>query len=114
MSKYKNKKVVIDNITFSSQKEGMRYLQLKEMEQRGEIKDLKLQVPFELQPSFKLEGETIRAMKYIADFVYMENVNGDIPAWKQVVEDVKGMRTRVYKDKKKQFMYKYQTKIRET
>lgn len=97
-----------------SHKEGMRYLELKEKERNGSIKDLKLQVHFELQPSFKLNGKTIRKIEYIADFVYMENINGTIPAWKEVVEDVKGMPTAVYKQKKKQFMYKYQIEIKET
>ena len=114
MSKYKNKKTVIDNITFASQKEGMRYLQLKDRERNGLIKDLKLQVHYEIQPNFKLENKTIRKIEYIADFVYMEKLNGDIPAWKEVIEDVKGIRTPLYKLKKKLFEYKYQTTIRET
>jgi len=114
MSKYKNKKTVIDGITFMSQKEGMRYLQLKDRERNGLIKNLKLQVSYELQPSFKLDNKTIRAITYVADFTYMENINGDIPAWKEVIEDVKGIRTPLYKLKKKLFEYKYQTTIRET
>lgn len=114
MSKYRNKKTTIDNIEFSSKKEGMRYLQLKCMQERGEIKDLKLQVVFELQPSFKLDNKTIRAITYVADYTYMENINGAIPTWKQVVEDCKGYRTDIYRMKKKLFEYKYQTTIRES
>jgi hypothetical protein len=113
MSKYKNKKVVIDNITFDSNKEGMRYLELKQKESNGQIKDLRLQVKFELQPSYKIDNKTIRAINYVCDFVYMENINGDIPSWKQVIEDVKGYRTDVYKLKKKLFEYKYGIEIEE-
>ena len=116
MSKYRNKKVVIDNITFDSNKEGMRYLELKQKESNGQIKDLRLQVKFELQPSYKIDNKTIRAINYVCDFVYMENINGDIPSWKQVIEDVKAsprFQTDVYKLKKKMFEYKYGIKIKE-
>ena len=46
-------------------------------------------------------------MEYIADFVYyINNV--------KVVEDVKGIKTEVYKIKKKIFEYKFKTTIKET
>lgn len=99
-SKYKAKKVVIDGIKFDSQKEGSHYQELKLLEKRGIIKNLKLQTRFELQPSYKKNGKTIRAINYIADFTYF--LNG-----KLIVEDTKGFRTEVYKLKKKIFEYKY-------
>ena len=77
------------------------------MESKGLIEGLQLQVRYELQPTFKLDNETIRGITYIADFVYTEN-------GKLVVEDCKGFRTDIYKLKKKMFMYKYGIKIRET
>lgn len=109
-SKYKNKKVVIDGIKFDSQKEGNRYKELKLMEKSGIISDLRLQVKFELQPGFKLNGKTIRAINYIADFVYITKEN------EEVVEDVKpskNFQTDVYKLKKKLFEYKYKIEIKE-
>lgn len=104
--KYNNKKVCIDGIWFVSQKEGDRYKELKLMVRAKEIKDLRLQVVFELQPSFIINKKTIRAIKYVADFTYYEND-------KLVVEDTKGMRTEVYKLKAKMFAYKYGMEIKE-
>ena len=69
MTKYNNRKVVIDGITFDSQKEGNFYCELKVLKMAGEVKEFSLQVPYELQPKFKCAGKTIRAIKYVADFV---------------------------------------------
>lgn len=101
-NKYGNRKVVIDNKEFDSQKEGNRYLELKLLQRAGKIKDLKLQVKFELIP--KQQGE--RACNYIADFVYEEN-------GETVVEDTKGFRTADYKIKRKLMLYRHGIRIRE-
>lgn len=101
--KYHNRKVIVDDgIKFDSLKEAKRYKELKILEKADEITELRLQVPFELQPSFKKNGKTIRKIEYIADFVYYDN-----KLQKYVVEDVKGYKTDVYKLKKKLFEYKY-------
>lgn len=105
-NKYKNKKVVIDNILFDSKKEASYYTYLKLLEKAGKITDLELQKKFVLQPSFKLNGKTYRGVTYIADFVYKEN--GQVH-----VIDTKGYRTEVYKIKKKLFMKKYGIEIEE-
>lgn len=94
--KYKNQKTVVDGITFDSKKEGQRYAQLKLMEKSGYISNLKLQVPYQLIP--KQNGE--RAVKYIADFTYIEN-------GRLIVEDTKGYKTRDYILKRKLFKYLY-------
>lgn len=101
-NKYKNKKVIIDGISFDSEKEGKRYLELKSMQQFGLIKDLELQKVYELQPSFRKNNKTYRKIAYKADFSYF-----DIEREQIVVEDVKGFKTEVYKIKKKMFEYKY-------
>lgn len=108
-SKYKNKKVVIDGIKFDSKKEANRYLELKLMEDTDYIKDLELQKKFELIPKYEINGRKVRAMNYICDFYYY-----DILKDKYIVEDVKGMKTQVYKLKKKMFEYKYKIEIIET
>lgn len=105
--KYHNKKIIIDGIVFDSTKEGKRYQELKLLERAGVIKDLELQKEFELQPSYKKNGRTVRKISYIADFCYYEN-------GKYVVEDAKGCKTQVYKLKKKMFEYRYDYEIRET
>lgn len=102
MSKYHSKKMIIDGITFDSKREANRYCELKLLEKAGRIKDLRLQHQFVLQPSFKKKGKSIRAITYVADFVYF-----DLERMKNVVEDVKGYKTDVYQIKKKMFEYKY-------
>lgn len=98
--KYHNKKCIYKNIKFDSLKERNYYIILEQLEKTGQIKDLKLQVKYELQPSFKLNGKTIRAINYIADFTYLKDN-------KLVVVDTKGFRTKEYLLKKKMFQYKY-------
>ena len=105
-SKYGAKKVQVDGITFDSKKEASRYQVLKLMEQAGAIQNLELQKRFELIPSFKVDGKTIRGITYKADFCYYEN-------GQYVVEDVKGYRTDVYKLKAKLFAYRYGFQIKE-
>ena len=105
-SKYGAKKVEVDGIKFDSKKEANRYQVLKLMEQAGAIQNLELQKRFELIPSFKVDGKTIRGITYKADFCYYEN-------GQYVVEDVKGYRTEVYKLKAKLFAYRYGFQIKE-
>lgn len=108
MSKYLNKKTVIDGITFDSKKEALHYCELMEMEEQGLIHNLRLQVPYELVP-VQREGKKVveRALTYKADFVY-ETCTG-----KTVVEDVKGKKTELYIAKRKLMLWKYGIKIRE-
>lgn len=105
-NKYHNKKVEYDGIKFDSEKEKNRYIGLKQLERLGVIQNLQRQVKYELQPSFKLNGKTIRSITYIADFVYIQD-------GVEVIEDVKGMRTKEYLLKKKMFEYKYKKEIKE-
>lgn len=100
-NKFRAKKTTVDGITFDSKKEADYYCELCMRRCAGEVVDFDLQVPFELQPSFKWQGKTIRAIKYVADFV-VQNRDGS-----EEVIDVKGVRTETYKVKKKLFQYKY-------
>lgn len=92
-AKYNNAKTTYDGIVFDSKKEAARYAVLKLLERGSVITDLKLQVKFELAPSVFFAGRKKPALRYIADFVYTEN-------GRQVIEDVKGMITEVYKIKR--------------
>jgi hypothetical protein len=87
-SKYGAMPTRIDGHRFASKKEGMRYVLLKDMANRGEIEEL------ELQPRFAIEIKGRKICTYVADFQY--RLDGDL-----VVEDVKGVRTPVYRLKKK-------------
>ena len=100
MNKYKNKQIRVDMYVFDSVLEAKRYKQLKLLERAKAIKNLKLQVPFLLQDSFKKNGKTYRKIEYVADFVYEEN-------GKIIVEDTKGVKTEVFKIKQKLFEQKY-------
>lgn len=95
-NKYNAKKTELDGIKFDSRKESLRYSQLKIYEKGGLIENLRLQVAYELIPKQTINGKTERAIKYIADFVYYDTVNKV-----EVVEDVKGMITDVFKLKYK-------------
>lgn len=106
-SKYHAKKTTVDGITFDSRREADRYLVLKSMEEDGAIEDLRRQVRYELVPAFDVDGKHYRPVSYVADFVYVED-------GKEVVEDVKGMATDVYRLKSKLFARRYGKVIKET
>lgn len=93
--KYANKPTTIGAEKYRSRREARRHQALLVLQRAGKIADLQREVPFELAPKVKIDGE-IRArpaLRYVADFVYVE-------AGKQVVEDAKGMQTPVYRLKK--------------
>ena len=100
MNKYRNKKIVVDNIKFDSILEARRYNELKLLLRARKIQDLKLQPRFLLQEAFKKNGKTYRKIEYVADFAYTEN-------GKIIVEDVKGFATKEFKLKEKLFNYIY-------
>lgn len=98
--KYRAFKTTVGGITFDSGLEAKRYTQLVILETAGTIKNLQIQPKFNLMDSFKYNGKTIRAIDYIADFMYEEN-------GKVIVEDVKGIRTKDYIIKSKLFIKQY-------
>lgn len=105
--KYHNRKVVRDGETFDSVKEYHHWIELCLMEKAGLISDLQRQVKYVLIPSQKEGKKTIeRECSYRADFVYKDNETGET-----VVEDVKGMRTEVYKIKRKLMLWVHHIKI---
>lgn len=112
MSKYHSKKTEYDGIMFDSKKEAARYAELKLLERAGEITMLKTQPKYILIPAHYDEaGKLIeRACYYKADFSYMERQG---TKWNAVVEDVKGVKTDVYKIKRKLMLDKYGIRIRE-
>ena len=122
-SKYRNRKVSVDGITFDSRKEAQRYRELKLLLLAGEIIGLQMQVPFELVPAQYEEtgavyskgprkgqpkqGKCIeKSVVYIADFVYWQD-------GQRIVEDTKGVRTTDYIIKRKLMLHKYGIRIRE-
>lgn len=104
-SKYHNKRITVDGLTFDSVKEASRWQELKLMERAGEITGLNRQLRIEIIPKTKL----YRACYYVADFVYFDKRTG-----KTVYEDTKGMRTEVYKLKRKLLYWRHGIEIKET
>ena len=88
--KYNAVKTTVDGITFASKAEVRRYSELKLLEKAGEITALCL------QPPFPIVVNDIPICKYVADFIYW-----DVEKDAQIIEDVKGMKTPVYKLKKR-------------
>lgn len=109
MQKYGNRKCTINGITFDSGREANRYCELMMLAKGGVISNLELQKEFELIPAQYREGKCIeRAVKYIADFVYTDNMTGAT-----VVEDTKGMRTKEYIIKRKLMLYMKGIRVKE-
>lgn len=124
-TKYNASKTVIDGITFDSRKEANRYCELKLLERGNVIRDLRLQVEFELLPNqyatekrYGKNGKPLKDKKvllerrvvYRADFVYILNETNET-----VVEDAKSeiTRTPVYLIKRKLMLYRYGVRIKE-
>lgn len=112
-SKYHAKKVTVDGITFDSRKEANRFCELKWLERAGKIKNLQRQVKFELTPAFKDHTGKVfeKTSSYTADFVYDEVLTTGQTL--QIVEDVKGYRTKEYILKRKMMFARYGIRIRE-
>lgn len=100
-NKYQARRVTLDGIAFDSQAEAARYAELKLLQAAGAIAGLRVHPRFELQAAFEdREGRRWPAIVYEADFVYTEH-------GAQVLEDVKGYETPVWKLKRKLFLKQY-------
>lgn len=80
----------MNGIRFDSKREAKRYQELCLLEKAGGIAKL------ELQPRFPLVVNGEKITSYRADFRYLDVRSGEI-----VVEDAKGVKTPVYRLKKK-------------
>lgn len=113
MTKYRAKACTVDGIRFHSQREAARYLDLRLLEKAGEIKELELQPEFPLYASCELpivpERDPLKLGVYRGDFRYIDARNGE-----EIVEDVKGFKTPLYKWKKKHVEAQYGIQVRET
>lgn len=93
-TKYNARKTTIDGLVFDSMRESQRWCELQILAAAGKIHSIQRQVPFVLHPAFVHDGKREQATRYLADFTYYE---GDT----MVIEDVKGVRTAVYRIKRK-------------
>ena len=101
--KYGAKQTIVDGIKFASKREAARYQELRLMVRAGVITNLVL------QPRYLITVKGQKICTYVADFGYLE-----LPACNVgVVEDVKGVKTPVYKLKKRLMKAVYGIEIRE-
>lgn len=102
-SKYGAKKTQVDGIRLDSKAEAQRYRELMLLKRAGEVTEVILQPSYTLMPGFKHKatGERVQPIKYRADFL-VTYADGH-----QEIEDVKGVKTEVYRIKKKLFMSLY-------
>lgn len=100
VSKYRN----VRTNGFASKREADKAAELTLWQKAGAIADLEFQVKYELIP--KQEGES--ALSYIADFRFRDLKDGKIH-----VLDSKGMRTDVYRIKRKLMLFRHGISIEE-
>jgi hypothetical protein len=93
----------LNGIRFDSKAEMKRYIELRMLERSGAIEALEMQTEFVLIEGFvhQVHGR-LRPVRYRADFRYREVSTGRV-----IVEDVKGVRTDVYKIKKTLLLWRY-------
>lgn len=106
--KYRAVPTVVDGVRFASKAEAARYAELKLLEKAGEVKELELQPKFPLCAHPRIHGAGVKVCDYVADFRYRHGPRGVL-----VIEDVKGMKTPVYRLKKKWFEAQYGIEITE-
>ena len=108
MTKYHAVPTVVDGIRFSSKAEARYYAELRMREKAGEIKNLELQPKFALMVPEYGSGYDVTVGHYIADFRYREGPRGVLR-----IVDVKGVKTPVYRLKKKMVEAQYGITITE-
>lgn len=113
--KYGNRKVTLgDGEVFDSVAEARRWGELLLLQRGGAIRDLRRQVRFELVPAQRdPAGRAVRAVSYVADFVYEARLMHQTRQWETVVEDVKGVRTAEYKLKAKLMLWRHGIVVKE-
>jgi hypothetical protein len=94
---------------FASMKEGRRYLELKELERLGDIRDLRCQVEYDLSVLSKIDQREHVIGRWVCDFQYHRG--GEL-----VTEDTKSKvtKTPLYRRSKKHFETQYGLRILET
>jgi hypothetical protein len=99
----------VDGIAFHSAKEARRYQELKLLEHAGEVRHLVCQPIFPLWVFTGVASDAPVAIgQYVADFAYTLSSGAD------VIEDVKGFKTPLYRWKKKHVEVQYGIVIKET
>jgi hypothetical protein len=103
LSKFGNRKIVVDGILFDSIAESKYYKKLKLLEAKGMIRAVETQPIFLLQEGFEKNGAKYKPITYIADFRYIDK-EGNV-----CIVDVKtkATETDVFRIKHKLFEKRY-------
>lgn len=107
-NKYNAKKINTEQFgKFDSKTEFLRFLYLKDLQDKGLITDLKRQVKYLLIPAQKKNKKVLyRECSYISDFEY------NLQSGEHIVEDVKGLVLPVFKLKQKLMYWLYGIEVR--
>ena len=98
-NKFGAKRTKMDGYTFDSKAEARRYTELRALEQAGAITGLRRQV------RYPLTAHGVKIGHYVADFVYVQADGAE------VVEDVKGIETQLFRWKARHFAAEYGREI---
>ena len=101
-SKFGNIRTRIYGHTFASRREARRYQALKLLERAGHVRNIIC------QERWKISINGVKVCTYVADFSYFDRYG------KHIIEDVKGMRTPIYRLKAKLMLAVHGIKILET
>jgi hypothetical protein len=101
-SKYHAIPRTIDGVRFASTREARRYGELRLLERAGQIWDLTVQPEFQLHAPGPLVAQPVGV--YRGDFAYATKTG-------TVIEDAKGVRTALYRWKKKHVEIEYGVRI---
>ena len=107
---------VVNDYRFASKKEARRYQELLLLGHAGLVRNLELQPTFPLRVRADEAPVTWIVGHYRADFRYEELQTPPDQAvhWLDVTEDCKGMKTAVYRLKKRMVEAQYGISVRET
>jgi len=101
-SKYRAVPTTVGGIRFASQAEARRYAELRLMARAGVITQL------ECHPRYRITVNGQAICTYEADFRYVDSGSGAV-----IVEDVKGVRTAVYRIKRRLMLACHGSIVRE-
>lgn len=102
MNKFGAKRTEFKGRMFDSRAEQQRAIQLEMLMMAGDVRNV------EYQPSFDLVVNGVKVGRYVADFRYV-----DVATGRTVVEDVKGVKTPVYRLKAKLVKALYGVEVQE-
>jgi hypothetical protein len=108
--KYGNRKVAASDggKPFDSAAEARRWGELQLLQRAGQITELQRQVRYQLVPGQRdADGKAVRPVHYVADFRYRDAQG------REVVEDVKGVATPVYRLKRALMLMCFGITVRE-